>query len=64
MHAFHQNYYLVLYDAKHYMILPKRADKLIKVCLWRGMSHSQMFQKVESGGGPIFKLVLECKKVF
>ena len=23
-------------------------------------SHSQMFQKVESGGGPIFKVVLEC----
>ena len=25
-----------------------------------GMTHSQMFQKVESGGGPIFKVVLEC----
>ena len=24
------------------------------------MSHSQMFQKVESGGGPIFKVALEC----
>ena len=24
------------------------------------MTHSQMFQKVESGGGPIFKVVLEC----
>ena len=24
------------------------------------MSHSQMLGKVESGGGPIFKVVLEC----
>ena len=24
------------------------------------MTHSQMFQKLESGGGPIFKVVLEC----
>ena len=24
------------------------------------MSHSQMLGKVESGGGPIFKKVLEC----
>ena len=24
------------------------------------MTHSQMFQKVESGGGPIFNEVLEC----
>ena len=37
MHALHQNYYLVLWDAKHYMILPKRADKLIKLCLWRAI---------------------------
>ena len=29
------------------------------------MTHSQMLGKVESGGGPIFKVVLECqKKVF
>ena len=26
------------------------------------MSHSQMLGKVESGGGPIFKVVLECQK--
>ena len=26
------------------------------------MTYSQMFQKVESGGGPIFKVVLEFKK--
>ena len=26
------------------------------------MSHSQMLGKVESGGGPIFKVVLECLK--
>ena len=26
------------------------------------MTHSQMFQKVESGWGPIFKVVLECLK--
>ena len=25
-----------------------------------GMSHSQMLGKVESGGGPIFKVALEC----
>ena len=25
-------------------------------------THSQMFQKVESGRGPIFKVVLECLK--
>ena len=25
-------------------------------------SHSQMLGKVESGGGPIFKVVLECQK--
>ena len=25
-----------------------------------GMSHSQMLGKVESGGEPIFKVVLEC----
>ena len=24
------------------------------------MTHSQMLGKVESGGGPIFKVVLEC----
>ena len=24
------------------------------------LSHSQMLGKVESGGGPIFKVVLEC----
>ena len=24
------------------------------------MSHSQMLGKIESGGGPIFKVVLEC----
>ena len=24
------------------------------------MTHSQMLEKVESGGGPIFKVVLEC----
>ena len=28
--------------------------------LARYMSHSQMLGKVESGGGPIFKVVLEC----
>ena len=27
---------------------------------WKHMSHSQMLGKVESGGGPIFKVVLEC----
>ena len=27
-----------------------------------GMSHSQMLGKFEYGGGPIFKVVLECKK--
>ena len=26
------------------------------------MTHSQMLGKVESGGGPIFKVVLECQK--
>ena len=26
------------------------------------MTHSQMLGKVESGGGPIFKVVLECYK--
>ena len=26
------------------------------------MSHCQMLGKVESGGGPIFKVVLECQK--
>ena len=26
------------------------------------MTHSQMFQKVESGGGPIFKVVKSVKK--
>ena len=31
------------------------------ICLIVGlMSHSQMLGKVESGGGPIFKVVLEC----
>ena len=28
----------------------------------RYMRHLQMFQKVEYGGGPIFKVVLECLK--
>ena len=27
---------------------------------WLHMSHSQMLGKVASGGGPIFKVVLEC----
>ena len=27
---------------------------------YHNMSHSQMLGKVESGGGPIFKVVLEC----
>ena len=27
------------------------------------MTHSQVLGKVESGGGPIFKVVLECQKV-
>ena len=27
---------------------------------YTNMSHSQMLGKVESGGGPIFKVVLEC----
>ena len=26
------------------------------------MTHSQMYQKVESGGGPIFNVVQECLK--
>ena len=26
------------------------------------MTYSQMLGKVESGGGPIFKVVLECQK--
>ena len=32
--------------------------------LWKKLhtSHSQMLGKVESGGGPIFKVVLECLK--
>ena len=28
--------------------------------VWPHMRHLQMFQKVEYGGGPIFKVVLEC----
>ena len=27
---------------------------------WRFMSHSQMLGKFEYGGGPIFKVVIEC----
>ena len=27
------------------------------------MTHSQMLGKIESGGGPIFKVVLECLKM-
>ena len=30
------------------------------VILNHDMTHSQMLGKVESGGGPIFKVVLEC----
>ena len=35
-------------------------DEKIASTLEIHMTHSQMFQKVESGGGPIFKVVLEC----
>ena len=30
------------------------------VCLLAYMSHSQMLGKFEYGGGPIFKVVIEC----
>ena len=39
-------------------IFSMKADVYVNVK--SGMSHSQMLEKVESGGGPIFKVVLEC----
>ena len=33
---------------------------VFKVDQAKGMSHSQMLGKFEYGGGPIFKVVLEC----
>ena len=33
---------------------------LVRTYLIPHMTHSQMLEKVESGGGPIFKVVLEC----
>ena len=32
----------------------------IRICRYLHMSHSQMLGKFEYGGGPIFKVVLEC----
>ena len=42
--------FLVMWDTKE--------TEMIKI--YGYMSHSQMFQKVESGWGPIFKVILEC----
>ena len=36
------------------------ARKIARMILNQNMTHYLMFQKVESGGGPIFKVVLEC----
>ena len=34
--------------------------RALTMLMMPNMTHSQMFQKVESGRGPIFKVVLEC----
>ena len=41
-------------------IIKKTIEKSFKNTIEKNMSHSQMLGKVESGGGPIFKVVLEC----
>ena len=39
-----------------------RLDLVLNKQGGKDMRQFQMFQKIEYGGGPIFKVVLECKK--
>ena len=45
-------------DSKMYAILSKMFEN--KIWQTQYMTHSQMLGKVEYGGGPIFKVGLEC----
>ena len=50
--------YLVSECSERNLKTSKIFSKILKIYVY--MSHSQMLGNVESGGGPIFKVVLEC----